>query len=387
VSEYLLFLLSACTSRCVNLWGRLRGRGSSRRILFVKLDHLGDVVLATPVFRALRERYPDAVIDALVHPESAVAVRGNPAVTSVLTYRSPRFQREDFADGLTRLREVARAGYDTVVELRGDGGTLLLPFLCGATRRLDRGSARIRHAIRWRIRRDTPRVIHEVEANVEIVRPLTGGRRHEQSRPRVEVHPSAEARASMLRKLEERGIPVGAQLVVIHPGAAWRPRAWRPQRFGAVADWILGHYDARVLLVGSESERDVEDAVLRSMRETSVHALTGEFTLEELSALLSSTALFLGNDSGPAHLAATFGVPSVVLFGPQDPRRFGPWSERTHVLHRPVVCFPCRQILCVMPENPCVNRNEIEDVIARVRESLESPRHSGSAPTAARVAG
>ena len=387
MSEYFLFLLSACVSRVVNLWGRFRGRGPSRRILVVKLDHLGDVVLATPALRALRERYPDAVIDALVHPDSAAAIHGNPAVTSVLMYRSPRFHRGEAADRFERLREIARARYDTVVELRGDGRTLFLPFLCGATRRVDRGSARIRHAIRWRTRRDTPRVVHEVEANLEIVRPSTGERPAEATRPRVEVHPSAEARATMHRKLEERDIPAGAQLVVIHPGAAWRPRTWRPERFGAVADWILGHYDARVLLVGSENERDVEDAVLRSMKETPVHALTGRLTLDELSALLGSSALFLGNDSGPAHLAAACGVPSVVLFGPQDPRRFGPWSERTHILHRPVTCFPCRQVVCVMPENPCVNRNEIGEVIARVRESLGSPRHSGSAPHAARAMG
>src|SRR5262249_50060678 len=149
------------------------------------------------------------------------------------------------------------------------------------------------------------------------------------------------------------------------------------ERFGAVADWILGHYDARGLLVGSENERDVEEAVLRSVRETPVHALTGRLTLEELSALLSASAVFLGNDRGPPHPRAASGVPSVVLFGPQDPRRFGPWSDRTHVLHRPVACFPCRQVVCLMPENPCVNRNEIEDVIVRVRESLGSPRQSG----------
>jgi len=128
------------------------------------------------------------------------------------------------------------------------------------------------------------------------------------------------------------------------------------------------------VLVGSEDERDVENSVRRSMREDRALAMTGALTLEELTALLGRSALFIGNDSGPAHLAAACGVPSIVLFGPQDPRRFGPWSERTQVLHHPVACFPCRQTVCVMAEDPCVNRNEVADVIARARDVLGPPR-------------
>ena len=378
MSEILLFVLSALVTQVVNAMGRVRGRAEPRRILVVKLDHLGDVVLATPVLRALRDRYPGATIDVLLHPASVAAVAHHPGVTRVLTYRSPRFARGGPADGLSRLREIAREGYDTLVELRGDGRTLLLPFLTGARRRVDRGSVRIGHRLRRRT--GSGGTLHEVDCNLEIVRSLLDGRMPDH--PRVEVHAGAEARASMLGKLGERGIPLDARLVVIHPGAAWRPRAWRPERFGAVADWILGHYDAEVLLVGSEDERDVEDAVRRSMKEERVHALAGGLTLDELTALLADAALFIGNDSGPAHLAAASGAPVIALFGPQDPCRFGPRSERAQVLHRPVACFPCRQTVCVLPEDPCVNRNEVADVIARVREVLGPPRPAQAASPA-----
>ena len=376
MNEYALFFLSAAVSVVVNALGRLRGRSEPSRILVVKLDHLGDLILATPAIRALHERYPKAVIDVLVHPGATAAVAHHPGVHSVITYRSPRFSRDGAADDSSRLREVARTKYDTIVELRGDGGTLLLPFETGARRRVDRGTVRLRNKA-WRLLGRAP-VLHEVETNLEIVRPLVGA---PAARPRVEVDPGPEARASLARTLETRAVPVGARLVVLHPGAAWRPRAWRPERFGAVADWILDHYDAQVVLVGSEDERDVEDLVRRSMREDRALAMTGALTLEELTALLGRSALFIGNDSGPAHLAAACGVPSIVLFGPQDPRRFGPWSERTQVLHHPVACFPCRQTVCVMAEDPCVNRNEVADVIARARDLLGPPER---VPAAAR---
>jgi len=368
MNEYVLFILSAAVSVVVNALGRLQGRAEPSRILVVKLDHLGDVILATPAIRALKERYPNAVIDVLVHPGAVAAVANHPGVHRVLTYRSPRFSRDGAADDSSRLREVARTRYDTIVELRGDGRTLLLPFRAAARRRVDRGTVRLQNKA-GRVLGRAP-TLHEVETNLEIVRPLVGT---PAAGPRVEVHPGIEASRSVVRKLEERAVPTGARLVVLHAGAAWRPRAWRPERFGAVADWILGHYDARIVLVGSEDERDVEDAVRRSMREDRALAMTGALTLEELTALLGRSALFIGNDSGPAHLAAACGVPSIVLFGPQDPRRFGPWSERTQVLHHPVACFPCRQTVCVMAEDPCVNRNEVADVIARARDVLGPP--------------
>jgi predicted lipopolysaccharide heptosyltransferase III len=374
MNEYILFVLSAGVSAWVNAVGRPLGRPDPRRILVVKLDHLGDVILATPALRALRERYSEAEIDVLVHPASVVAVARHPAVTRVLTYRSPRFARGGTADDASRLREIARGRYDTVVELRGDSRTLLLPFWTGARRRVDRGTVRLRNRLQRGF--GLAPTLHEVETNLAVVRPLVGTLA---SRPRLEVDPGDEARASVLRKLEDRGIPAADRLVVIHPGAAWRPRAWRPERFGAVADWILGHYDARVLLVGSEDERDVEDAVRRSIKGDRVHALVGALTLEELTALLALAALFIGNDSGPAHMAAACGVPSIVLFGPQDPRRFGPWSERTQVLHHPVACFPCSQTVCVLAEDPCVNRNEIADVISRARDIL-GPAGTRTAP-------
>jgi ADP-heptose:LPS heptosyltransferase len=178
MNEYAIFILSAAVSVVVNALGRTRRSSGPLRILVVKLDHLGDVVLATPALGALRERYPDAAIDVLVHPGSAVVVEHNPAVTRVVTYRSERFARPgpSSVDGMSRLREIARAGYDVIVELRGDERTLLLPFLAGATRRVDRGTVRIRESLRRRARGAAHRPMHEVEVNLEVVLPLLGGR-------------------------------------------------------------------------------------------------------------------------------------------------------------------------------------------------------------------
>jgi heptosyltransferase-2/heptosyltransferase-3 len=342
--------------------------------------------MATPAIRDLHEALPGVPIDALVARGSAAALEGNPAVARILHYDSPRYRRDsapasEARGGFHAMREVARGRYTTIVELRGDGWTLLLPFLTGATRRVDRGSVRMGHWFRRRLRRSRhPRgQLHEVETNLEIVRPLLSATRPgpvTPGSPATEVAVTAPARDSLRSKLVEAGADPDAPMVCIHPGAAWRPRAWRPERFAAVADWVQETYHSQVLFVGSTEEKDVQASVRAKVQGRRAFWLAGALTWQELTALLARARLFIGNDSGPAHLAAACGVPSVVLFGPQEPDRFRPWSERSIVLHHRVHCCPCRQVTCLYPENPCVNLIEIEEVQAETRRLLGPPESS-----------
>ena len=382
MTEYALFLASAFVSRLVNLAG-LRRRRPVSRILVVKLDHAGDVVLATPAIRALRAAFPTARIDALVAPGSRFVVEGSPRLTALHVYDSDRFRRGPKPASARApfyvLRDVARSRYDAIVELRGDWWTLLLPFLCDATRRIDRGSVRVRN---WFRRRRNPdgagRPLHEVETNIEVLRPWTAVTPSGDTRP--EIFPSAKAREGLRVALRAAGADPEGPIVCMHPGASWRPRAWRPERFAAVADWIQEHYHAQVVQVGSEDERDIEAAIRSSSRGANGFWLTGVLSREEVVALIARSMLFIGNDSGLAHIAAACDVPSVVLFGPQNPNRFRPWSPRSLVLHHPVPCYPCRQTVCVRPENPCVNLIEVEEVKSRVIELLGRPRTAPAAP-------
>ena len=382
MNEYALLAASAAVSTLVNAVGVLRGadRKEPCRILVVKLDHLGDVVTATPALRALRDAHPTAHIDLLVAPAFAPLFEEGPLVNRVLVYDSPRYRRGPaFQETALSLRGER---YDTIVELRGDWRTLLLPFRFGAMRCLDRGSVRARD---WFARRFGRRsatvhsVLHEVETNFAVVRPLLGANAPEKP-PAAEVHVSFPAHESLEWRLAEADIDPRRPIVTIHPGAFWRPRAWLPDRFAAIADWVAEHYDAQVVLIGSADERDVEAAVRSRVGKARALSMFGTLTLPELAALLQRSSILIGNDSGIAHLAAACGTPTVALFGPQDPRRFRPWSDRSIALHHPVPCFPCAQVRCVHPELPCVNLIEISEVQAAVRHLLgPAPRTAAAA--------
>jgi len=382
--EYALLLASAFVSAVVRLAGvASRRRGEPRRILVVKVDHLGDVILATPALRALRDAHPRASIHALVAPGSAVLLEGSALVDRVLVYDAPRFRRPPATDGAAReetsdreepavapaasLRAVAREPYDWIVELRGDVRTTwLLPWLVRPALRLDRGSVRLRDWLTRRLAALRGRIqppLHEVETNLLVVR---AGGQAAPATTRLELPPWPEADGAMRRAIASLapGLDLARSYVVVHPGASWAPRAWDAGRFAGVVAALRSAYDLQAVIVGGAGDRPAAARLREAGSSSGAVDVTGALSVPHVAALLRGARLFLGNDGGLAHLAAACGTPSIALFGPQNPARFRPWSETTVVLHHPVPCFPCAQVTCVRPENPCVNLIEIAEVLA-----------------------
>jgi lipopolysaccharide heptosyltransferase II len=361
--EYGLLLASAAVSAMTRLLGRLR-RPRPPRILVVKLDHLGDVVTATPVFRALRDAFPGAAIDALVGSGSRDVLAGNPFVDRIHDYDARRFLRTgrrapSSRETLRRLRAIAAARYTHIVELRGDTWTLLLPFLCGALRRVDRGTVRI--AMRLRLRRFPllRRPAHEVETNLAIVRPLCGAR---DLSDRVEVFVTDAERQAARARLAAAGVDSARPLVLLQPGATWRPRAWRPENFATLADRLADRHGAAVVFLGGRAEADIGERLRALAPDRPFAYFFGTHSLREAIALVAEAALVVANDGGIAHIASGCGTPVVALFGHEPPERFRPWSPRAVALHHRVECCPCTQRVCVLPDNPCVNLITVEEV-------------------------
>ena len=383
--EYGLFLASAAVSALVNAAGRFR-RTRPRRFLVVKLDHLGDLVTATPVFRALRDAHPDAVIDALVGPWAARLLERSPHLSRVLTYDARRFRRMRGAGGtvgaravaggerpappLARMRVVARGGYTDIVELRGDAWTLLLPFLCGARQRSDRGSARIalwlrRHGL---LPGGSNLPLHEVATNLATARPFLAPGVVPDEAMAVEV--AAAEREALRRRLADAGIDLARPTVCIHAGALWRPRAWWLERWASLAAHLEERHHVQTVFVGSAAERDLEAELRAVASGPGRHFLFGTLSLRETCVLLGEARLVIGNDSGLIHIAAACGTPVVGLYGPQLPERFGPRAPRSIALHHRIDCCPCAQRTCVRPEEPCVNLITVEEVLAAAERLL-----------------
>ena len=385
MNEYELLARSALATARVNALGRLSPRfASPRGILVVKLDHLGDVVLATPALRALREAQPGVPIEAIVRPGSEPLLEGSPLVDRVLLYDAPRYRRpagvvapsaaetRRAEAGATEaraglLRSLAGRPHDWIVEFRGDEWTAgeLLRAIRPA-RRFDRGTVRVRdwlsrRAGRLRGRRAPP-PLHEVESNLAL---LEGAIARWPDEPRVEAPPWPHAALELARIARELapGFDPAKPYVVLQLGATWGPRAWRAENFGAVAAALRAAYDAHVVVLGRAEDAPLRDRFTAAGGPSDGAFFWGTLSIPALGALLRRARLFVGSDGGVAHLAAACGAPSVVLFGPQNPARFRPWGPGVRVLHHPVDCYPCAQVVCVRAENPCVNLVTVEEVL------------------------
>jgi len=230
-----------------------------------------------------------------------------------------------------------------------------------------------------------PDPVHEVETNLAVIEPLLGkpmsGSRPRPSNPagRVEVFVTDQDRRALTARTKTLGIPDDAAIVTIHPGATWRPRAWRPERFAEVARELLARYPVHICFVGTTEDLDIADRLMILVPDRRAHFLF-DLRLMETATLIERSVLFIGNDSGIAHVAAACGTPLIALYGPQDPRRFRPWSARAITLHKRVPCFPCKQTICVVPSNPCVNLIFVEEVVRNAEAVLGPPVEISVAP-------
>jgi ADP-heptose:LPS heptosyltransferase len=315
-----------------------------RRILILRLDHLGDVLFATPALRALRDGLPDAHLSLLVSPAAAALVSPGDLVDEVRSFAAPWFarppRRGGVRDALALARWMRDARFDAVLDLRGDVRHLACMALARIPVRL--GYGRTGGGF-WVTHPVPDRAVHEVERNLDLVRVLVPGAT---AGPLVPPRLPPGAQAQAVRLLREAGCEPGQPLVVVHPGAGYPSKRWEPELLARSVEELHAAGSLQLLLVGGAD--DVPEArALASHLASPLPSLVGSTSLLELLAVLQRAAVFLGHDSGPAHLAVASGVPCVLLYsGVNDLAAWGPWQGRVRVFRTPVPCSPCGLRVC-----------------------------------------
>ncbi len=353
--------------------------GDLRRILVVKPADLGDLLLTTPALRALRATFPHARIALFAPPRSAFLLRTCPYVDDVLTFDKYAFDdpRALFSPrgwiSLVRLAwQLRRRRYDAVViprHLTTALGALkfaALAFATGAPIRagLDNGRGWF---LTHRVPDDGFGARHEVEYDLAVVGTL--GAHTDNRQLWVPRDDAAETWAEHLVQAWPR------PLVVMHPGSGGysTARRWPAEQFAALADAWHARHGGTIVLVDAE---EATTAAVVSRTHAPLVDLGGQTTLLQTIALLRRADLFVGNDSGPLHLAAGVGVPVVGVYGPSNWRAWGPWGRRTAVVHRALPCQPCFYrghrlgLPDGCPDRPCLTMLPHEQVLAAMEQML-----------------
>jgi heptosyltransferase-3 len=353
------------------------GVDSLRRVLVVKLRHHGDVLLTAPVLQVLKNRAPEAEVDALVYADTRDMLAGHPAL-SRLHLVDREWKRQGLLVQARResalLAQLRERRYQLIVHLtdhpRGAWlSRLLRPRWSVAPARpgrLWKGSFTHRFAVV----KDGTR--HTVESNLDALRRL--GLYPDEGEKRVVMVPGSEAEAKVEALLAQHGLAPGG-FIHFHPTSRWLFKAWTDERNGEILARLAadGH---RIALTAAPNAR--EKAIVGRILEKAgvpVADLSGQLTLREMGALAARARLFLGVDSAPMHIAAAMGTPVVALFGPSGEREWGPWQVAHRLVTSGHACRPCGQDGCGGGKvSECLVQLPVDRVHAAVNELLSAAR-------------
>lgn len=342
---------------------------SARRVLLVRLRSIGDTVLMTPCLAALKRWQPALEIDVLTEALSAPVLERHPHVNQLFILPSGGTQREKLASRIGTVSQLRARRYDAVFNLHGGTTATFITRLAGA--RLSVGYQANQYARLLTARAPAPELvwqkaeIHCVEQQLALLKWV--GVPVEPPPPlSLTVNPDADARVATL--LAEAGL--GGSFAVVHPAAAFPSKQWEAARFARVIDHVWSRYRLPAVVVTAPQERAVASAVSAAAR-TDTYTFT-DLGLAELMALIARASLFVGNDSGPAHIAAAFAKPLVVIFGSSNARVWHPWALAPYrLLRTEMVCAPCPGYTCSeYPEPECIKRITTDEAIAAVDELM-----------------
>ncbi|MBI1278475.1 MAG: glycosyltransferase family 9 protein [Anaerolineaceae bacterium] len=354
-------------------------RTHTDRILLIRPDHLGDVLLTAPAIHALKSANPQLEIHALVGPWSADVMANFPEVDLVLTLPFPGFSRtakenlrSPYQLAVSTAAHLRRIGYGCAIIMRPDHwwGALVAQLAGIPTR------------IGYDLTDVTPYLTeavpftheHAVLQNVRLLHKWVKSPQPEHLVNDYLVHEND--RAYVNGYLSTWGVPHAKPIFCIHPGTGTAVKHWTEAGWAQVADILTEQLNAQVVFTGSEKELALVRRIIGNMKQPAV-ITAGDTGVGQLAALFRRAKVVLGPDSGPLHLAAAVQTPTVTLFGPADPVEFGPWgSPQKHmVLTSDIGCRPCRVIDWSgddLSYHPCVREITVARVLDAARRVVQS---------------
>lgn len=307
-------------------------------ILIVKLGAVGDCIHALVAAHALRRAWPGITLGWIVEGKSKEVVLGHPDLDHVHVWNRRRSSvdlraarpRQAWAETRRVIEEMREVGYEIAVDFQNLFKSGFFAWQSGARRRL--GFERLREGSflfmnDWR---RVPRGGHMVERYLKLLEPL--GLKVEDRPPAVPIF-VPEDKKKAADDFFAGQIPPGAKVVAINPAASLSRKVWPAERYAEAADLLARELGLLPLIIWGPGEEALANRVLHEMKAPGI--LAPRTTIKELAHLLSRCAVYVGNDTGPMHLAAAMGIAVVGLFGPSDPRRVGPWTARASAVEPP----------------------------------------------------
>lgn len=332
--------LLAAGAALVRPFRRRHAPAAPRRILLLRLERIGDLLMALPAIAAVRALAPEAAIDLVVGSWNRRLAEAIPHVTAVRTLDAAWLAREGGALGLPSLlraaREWRRERYDLAINFEPDVRSNLLLAAAGAGwtagYRSGGGGPLLDAALDYDVR------LHTADNARRLVGQIFGREAPAVPGPLLALPASARADAA------ERMGGVRGPLVGIHASGGRAIKQWEPGKFAEVAGRLAREAYATIVLTGGPGDRAIVEAVKRTVPPERVIDVAGDVDLLTLGAMLERMDVLITGDTGPMHLAVAVGIPVAAVFGPSDPARYAPRGPLDRVIRVDLPCSPCNRI-------------------------------------------
>lgn len=336
------------------------------RVLLIRLRSIGDTVLMTPCLTALKRWKPELEVDVLIESLSSPVLKAHPEISHLHIIPKSTTKLETVKNRLKMVLRLRSRRYDAVFNLHGGTTATFIARLTGAPIRVGYQSSQ--YSTLLSVRAPSPdqiwqkEQIHAVEQQLALLKwvkiPVD-------SAPALSLAVEKDAEL----KIEQLKGAIG-DYAFIHPAAAFESKQWPAERFAKIVDYLKDRYSLHSIVAVAPDELKTAEKIERmTISKPSVY--TG-LQLSELMALISKAKVFVGNDSGPAHIAAAFAKPLVVIFGSSNIKVWYPWSQAPFkIVRADMACAPCAGYFCSQfPEPECIKKVKVDEVITALDELL-----------------
>ena len=316
-------------------------------ILLIQLGDIGDVVWATPTFRAVKETYPKANVSVLLRQPIGSLLAADPHIHRIFEVK--RYRRnliEEIKGQFRLLRALHKERFDVAFDLRLDDRGAFMAFLSGAPVRV----AITCPNVLWRNLLFThivvpyvpkKRILGAAEQSLRLVREF--GIDTKDTTPKLWVSEKVKRKAEKL--LDSDNITTFRRWVTLNPFSRWQYKEWEYEKWVPIVDWLWEEYGIPSVIVGAPEEREKAINIAKRCKGQTFN-LVGKTTLDELAGILRLSGLHVGVDSAAPHIAAAIGTPTITIYGPSDWRDWAPRGEIHSVVTPDRDCVPCHQKGC-----------------------------------------
>ncbi len=322
-----------------------------KKILVTRTDRIGDVILSTPVFQALKETFPAVKIYALVLPATSEILEGNPYIDKVLIY-DKRGKHKSFFKTLAFARSLRKEKIDIALHLHPTNRIHILSFVAGIPIRIGykkKYHFLLTHSIeerKWEGKKHESLYNFDLLDFLHVIPP-------KEMKPFFIVKEKDEKALDSI--LQEEKISLSSY-IVLFPGASCPSKMWPIDHFIQLADVLYRKYNMHIVLVGGSQDEEITRNIVSRVSIPIVN-LAGKLSLKMLGVLLKRARMLISNDSGPVHIAASLNTPVISIFGRSDsglsPNRWRPLGQRSYFIHKNVGCLKClahncdKEFLCL----------------------------------------